>query len=121
MKRLLVIATTIFTIVACNSDRQTHFVFNEEECTLIITDNTTKTELQDISDFLINEKNVEFDFSKSTFKDDGKVDEVNIFVDFGDGFSGNANGNNHSLRTIDFGFSRKLNSEGKEVFAIGKL
>ena len=121
MKNVLLIISIAFGMFACNDDRKTEFVYNSEVCSLKITSNTTKAELEDIAEFLQNEKNVAFDFSNSTFNKDGVLEEASIYVDFGDGFEGTANANNFSLKTAEFGFIRTFNPNGKDTFRIGGL
>ena len=121
MKNVLLIISIAFGMFACNDDRKTEFVYNSEVCSLKITNNTTKAELEDIAKFLQNEKNVAFDFSNSTFDDNGIIKDADISVDFGDGFEGSARANNFSLKTHDFGFRRNYNPDGKGAFMIGGL
>jgi hypothetical protein len=121
MKNLLLIFSLSCILISCETDRLTSFTCNNETCSLIITNNTTKAELEDIADFLQNEKNVAFDFSNSTFNKDGVLEEASIYVDFGDGFEGTANANNFSLKTAEFGFIRTFNPNGKDTFRIGGL
>jgi hypothetical protein len=121
MKNLLFIAIIFFGLSACSDDRKTEFTYNDDVCSLIITNNTTQAELEEIADFLQNEKNVKFDFSNSTFDDDGVIKDADISVDFGDGFEGTARANNFSLRANDFGFKRNFNPDGEGAFRIGGL
>ena len=66
-------------------------------------------------------KNIDIDFSESTFYEDGKVKNVNLEVDCNDGFSGVAKNFGATFNINNCGFQRDYNENAKIPWSIGNM
>ncbi|MDY0779950.1 PspC domain-containing protein [Tenacibaculum sp. IB213877] len=104
-----------------NNDDDVSFLFNSTindiKAELIIDKNTTKQELEKLASWFKNKKDIDIDFSESTFFDNGKIKSYSLKVDCNDGFSGKSD----KLITInggEHGFVRNYNDDGSVHFRI---
>lgn len=82
----------------------------------------TKNDLKTLSKTLKKSKNIDLDYSQSTFDHKDRISKLRFKVNCNDGYEGNAyDYNRYELRTSKIGFIRDYKKEGKEAFAIGKL
>ena len=66
-------------------------------------------------------KNIDIDFSESTFYEDGKVKNVNLEVDCNDGFSGVAKNFGTTFDINNCGFQRDYTENAEKPWSIGTM
>ena len=120
MKNVILVLIGILTL-SCSKRSDTHYSTNSEKVFLIITENTTETELTKIVSEFIEEKNIIIDFSGTEFTKGGKIRTVNLNVDCNDGFKGTAKSSSAMLEGQKFGFSRDYTKNAKSPFVIGAM
>lgn len=121
MKKPLFLFVCLLFLTGCLKESQTQFSIGEDQVFLVITPNTTKEELAQIAIELKEKKNIDMDYSKSTFSADGKISEVNLEVDCNDGFKGSTHCSATALKYKNVGFVRDYTAEGDTVFHIGVM
>jgi uncharacterized protein YxeA len=121
MKKPLFLLVCLLFLTGCLKESQTQFSIGEDQVFLVITPNTTKEELAQIAIEFKEKKNIDIDYSKSTFSADGKISEVNLVVDCNDGFKGSTHCSATALTFKNIGFSRDYSTESMNVFHIGAM
>jgi len=121
MKRTLFFTICFITLLGCTKEKQTQYSVNSEEVFLVVTENTTKEELVQIAAEFKERRNIDIDFSKSKFSDNGKILDLDLKVDCNDGFKGTTAGSSVSFRLNNYGFSRDYSPESKRAFHIGAM
>ncbi|MET6991642.1 hypothetical protein [Sediminicola arcticus] len=120
MKKIILVLIGIL-ILSCSKESETKYSTDSEKVFLIITENTTKTELTNIASAFKAEKNITVDFSKTKFKENGEIEHLNLEVDCNDGFKGTATSTGVILKTKNSGFSRDYSENSKVPFVIGAM
>ena len=100
---ILTILMTVF-IFSCAKVSKTEYSTAETKSYLKITPNTTESELKTISDEFKQKRNIDVDYSKSTFFDDGRIKDLVLKVNNNAGFSGEASSSNADLKMKSYGF-----------------
>lgn len=117
---ILIIIMAIF-LFNCTNFSDTEYSTEDTKVFLTITPNTTKSELKKISDEFKQKRNIDIDYSKSIFFDNGKIKNLDLKVNTNDGYSGEGNCSSAGLKMKKFGFSRDYSKEAKQNFYIGAL
>ena len=104
-----------------SAGKTTTFSIGNQETSVKITSETTRTELSNIKWDLMEEKNISLDFSGSSFDENGRITALALAVDCNDGFSGETKISEFLLVRNDYGFYRNYAANGKQPFFIGKM
>ncbi|SEB35976.1 Phage shock protein PspC (stress-responsive transcriptional regulator) [Tenacibaculum sp. MAR_2009_124] len=86
---------------------------NDFKAELVVTEETTRNELKKLARWFKNRKNIDIDFSKSTFFDNGKIKTYKIEVDCNDGFNGKSTSKNTVIGIGKHGFIRNYDENGE--------
>lgn len=120
MKKIILVLLGIL-ILSCSKESETKYSTDSEKVFLIITKNTTETELTKIASEFKTEKNIIVDFSKTEFYENGKIKNLNLKVDSNDGFIGTTRSTGIILKNKNSGFSRDYAENSKVPFVIGAM
>ena len=120
MKKIILVFFGVL-VFSCIKKSETTFVIQPERVLLVITENTTENQLKDIALKLKTEKNILFDFSKTDFYENGKINELNFEVDCNDGYKGSAKSSGMILKRKNSGFLRDYRPKSKKPFVIGAM
>ena len=120
MKKIILVLIGIL-IISCSKESETKYSTDSEKVFLIITENTTETELEKISSEFKAEKNITVDYSKTEFKEDGAIKNLYLKIDCNDGFKGIAKSTGVILKAKNSGFSRDYSKNSKAPFVIGAM
>lgn len=90
---------------------------NNEKAELLINKNTTKKELEKLASWFKNKKNIDIDFSKSTFNNNGTIETYFLKVNCNDGFSGTTS-KAITINSGEHGFVRNYDQNGSVSFKI---
>ncbi|CAM1362060.1 conserved membrane protein of unknown function [Tenacibaculum soleae] len=107
-----------------DNDDEISFMFNstinEVKSELIITKETTKNELKKLARWFKDRKNIDIDFSESSFYDNGKIKTYSLKVDCNDGFKGKTKKltKNIIVGNGKHGFTRSYNENDSITFKI---
>jgi hypothetical protein len=94
---------------------------DQDQVMLVITQNTTKEELEQIALEVKEKRNIDLDYSKSTFTANGRISEVKLEVDCNDGFKGSTQCSATVLKFQNIGFLRDYGANSDPVFHIGSM
>ncbi|ALM08354.1 hypothetical protein SB49_11450 [Sediminicola sp. YIK13] len=120
MKKIILVLIGI-SIISCSKESETKYSTDSEKVFLIITENTTETELSNIASEFKAKKNITIDFSKTEFTENGKIKNLSLEVDCNDGFKGTATSSRVILKAKNSGFSRDYSENSKVPFVIGAM
>ncbi|OCK44336.1 hypothetical protein BA195_06560 [Tenacibaculum soleae] len=107
-----------------DNDDEISFMFNstinEVKSELIITKETTRNELKKLARWFKDRKNIDIDFSESSFYDNGKIKTYSLKVDCNDGFKGKTKKLTKSIIVGNrkHGFTRSYNENDSITFKI---
>lgn len=90
---------------------------NDFKAELIVTKETTKSELRKLVRWFKDRKNIDIHFDNSTFFSNGKIKKLMLKVDCNDGYYGNTS-KGIVLRNGKHGFIRSYNQDGEASFRI---
>lgn len=123
MKYTLTILTIFMTafIFSCTEHSKTEYSTAETKAFLKVTQNTTESELKTISDEFKQKRNIDVDYSQSTFFDDGKIRDLVLKVNNNDGISGTVSSSSTDLKMKSCGFRIDYSKEGKQSIYTGAL
>ena len=121
MKKLLAFILFIFVVFGCSKDVKRTYSTDSERVFLRITQNTTESELTTIAQEFKEKKNIDVDFSASTFDTDGVIKDLHLKVDCNDGYVGVAETTALLLKTKHSGFARNYAEHAKSPFVIGAM
>ncbi len=79
MKTCAFLFGLLFLAACSTSSKQTIFVMNEDEIVVKICVNTTKSELENIRQ-QVKSRQIDFDYTTTTFSSDGKVDQLDVSI-----------------------------------------
>jgi uncharacterized protein YxeA len=108
-------------ILSCSKESETKYSTDSEKVFLIITENTTETELKKIASEFKVKKNILVDFSKTEFSKNGKIKNLSLEVDCNDGFKGTSSCSGVLLKLKNFGFERDYAENSGVPFGIGAI
>ncbi len=120
MKKIILVLIGI-SIISCSKESETKYSTDSDNVFLIITENTTETELTNIASEFKTEKNIIVDFSKTEFNENGTIKNLNLEVDCNDGFKGVAKSSGVILKVKNSGFLRDYSKNSKVPFVIGAM
>jgi len=120
MKKIVLMLVGIL-ILSCSKESETKYSTDSEKVFLIITENTTESELTKIATDFQTKKDIIIDFSKTEFSKNGKIRTLNLEVDCNDGFKGTAKSSGVILKSKNSGFSRDYTENSKVPFIIGAM
>jgi uncharacterized protein YxeA len=120
MRKLILVLIAIL-MLSCSKESETKYTTDSENVFLIITENTTETELKQIASEFQTERNISIDFSKTEFHKNGTIKNLNLEVDCNDGFKGIAKSSGLILKTKNSGFSRDYSENSETPFVIGAM
>ncbi|MCL5247732.1 hypothetical protein M4I21_18105 [Cellulophaga sp. 20_2_10] len=120
MKKTILVLVGIL-ILSCSKESETKYSTDSEKVFLIITENTTESELTKIASEFKTDKNIIVDFSKTEFSENGKIKNLNLEVDCNDGFKGTAKSSGIILKGKNSGFSRDYAKNSEIPFVIGAM
>lgn len=122
MKKILLIFVGIALVLLISANHakesQTAYSTDSDKVYLMMTENTTDKELEEIAKEFKKTKNIIIDFSKSTFNSKGQIKSLDLVVNCNDGFNGNAKLSGLILNVKNFGFTRDFT---KNTFFIGSM
>ena len=118
--KILIITVTVY-IISCTNFSTTEYSTADTKSYLKICPNTTVSELKKISIEFKEKRNIDIDYSKSIFFDNGKINNLILKVNTNDGYSGEASCTNAALKIKKFGFIRDNSKEAKQRFYLGAL
>lgn len=102
-----------------NNNNEISFLFdstiNDIKAELVINSNTTKNEVKKLVRWFKDRKNIDLDFSESTYYDSGKIKSYVLKVNCNDGFKGKASSKGIVLKNGKHGFVRKYNENDKTI------
>ena len=107
-----------------DNDNDVSFLFNstinDAKAELIITKETTKKELKKLANWFKNKKDIDIDFSESSFYDNGKIKTYALQVNCNDGFKGKTKNTTKSIIIGNgkHGFTRSYNDNDAVTFKI---
>lgn len=99
-------------------ESQTTYSTDSDKVFLMMTENTTEKELEEIAKEFKESKDIIIDFSKSTFNNKGQIRRLDIAVNCNDGYNGSAKLSGLILNVKNFGFTRDFTSN---TFFIGSM
>ena len=121
MKKLkLIFILTLFFSSCETSSKKTIFEINKDEVLVKICVNTTMAELENIQIKLKEEKNIDFDFSKTTFSSDNKIDQLDFVVKGPEGYGGHINAELYMTDEY-YGFRRDYRKNSLKPFQCGAI
>lgn len=109
----------IFSSCATSS-KKTIFNISKEEVLVKICVNTSKSELENIQSSLKEVKNIDFDFSKTTFSSDNKIDQLDFVVKGPEGYTGHINAELYMTDEYH-GFRRDYRKNASKPFQCGAM
>ena len=122
MKRIILFLICITTLSCAKTEAgKTTYSTDSEKAFLIITENTTKDELTKIATEFKLVRNIDIDFTETTFYDDGKVKNVNLEVDCNDGYKGVAKNFGTTFSINNCGFQRDYKEDAESSWSIGSM
>jgi hypothetical protein len=122
MKRIILFLICITTLSCAKTEAgKTNYSTDSEKAFLIITENTTKDELTKIATEFKLVRNIDIDFTETTFYDDGKVKNVNLEVDCNDGYKGVAKNFGTTFSLNNCGFQRDYSKNAEKPWSIGSM
>ncbi|PQJ20609.1 hypothetical protein [Tenacibaculum sp. SG-28] len=122
MKNLILVLLSITTLSCVKTEAgKTTYSTSSEKAFLIITENTTKDELIKIAAEFKLLRNIDIDFSETTFYKNGKVKNLNLEVDCNDGYKGFAKNFGTTFSINNCGFERDYNEDAEIPWSIGSL
>ncbi len=122
MKRIILFLIFIITLSCAKTDSdKTTYSTDSEKVFLIITKNTTKDELTKITTEFKLKRNIDVDFTETTFYDNGKVKNVNLEVDCNDGYKGFAKNFGTIFTLNNCGFQRDYRENAEKPWSIGSM
>ncbi len=122
MKNLFVILTFLLTLSSCAVEKNTSYSISADKAYLLLAYNTTELELEAITKEFSTLKNIDIDYSNSTFDEHGLINYLEIHVDFNDGYSGGScSSTRWGLWFKNVGFIRNYNDSEKKKFSIGSI
>ena len=122
MKNIILFLIFIITLGCTKTEAgKTTYSTDSKKVFLLITENTSKDELTKICAEFKLLKNIDIDFSESTFYEDGKVKNVNLEVDCNDGFSGVTKNFGTTFNINNCGFIRDYRENAQIPFSIGSM
>ncbi len=86
-----------------------------DKAELIITKTTTKKQLEELTAWFKNRKNIIIDFSDSSFFEDGSIKTYSLEVDCNDGFKGKTTIKGVTIGNEKHGFIRNYNETDKSI------
>ncbi|WP_237274865.1 PspC domain-containing protein [Tenacibaculum ovolyticum] len=106
-----------------DNDKEVSFLFdstiNDVKAELIITKETTKKELNKLARWFKNRKDIDVDFSESSFYDNGKIKTYSLQVNCNDGFKGKTKATKSIIiGNGKHGFTRSYNENDSITFKI---
>jgi len=117
---ILIILMTAF-IFSCKEFSKTDYSTSDTKVYLMLTPNTTASELRKIAVEFKQKRNIDVDFLQSDFNGNGKIKNLVLKVNTNDGFSGEARISSAGLKMKSFGFIRDYAKDAKQKFSIGTL
>ena len=114
--KYLVLFLLSFSIISCSNITETEYKISDELAYLKIGTDITKSELTAIAEKFKEQKNIDVNFSKCTFDEDGKMKKLSLKVDCNDGSSGSTSASPLGTRV---GFIRNYQSGASNNFSIG--
>lgn len=120
MKHIIIVLISI-VMLSCSKESQTKYTTDSQKVYLIITENTTETELIAIASKFKEEKNIVIDISQTEFRKNGTIKNLHLEVDCNDGFKGVAKSSGLILKNKNSGFSRNYREGSKVPFVIGAM
>jgi hypothetical protein len=122
MKKIILLLIFISTLGCTKTEvGKTTYSTSSKKVFLLIAENTTKDELTKICAEFKLLKNIDIDFSESTFYKDGKVKNVNLKVDCNDGYSGVAINYGSTFNINNCGFQRDYTENAEIPWKIGSM
>ena len=121
MKKCIFLLVCIVSLAGCIKESHTQYGMDKGMVFLIITPNTTKAELEQIASELKEKRNIDLDYTQSTFRENGSISDVKITVDCNDGFKGATQCSSSALKFRNIGFIRDYQTDGDVVFHIGAM
>ena len=106
--------------IAANYAKESKTTYSTEsdKVFLMMTENTTEKELEEIAKEFKDSKNITIDFSKSTFNNKGQIKSLDLVVNCNDGYNGIAKLSGLILNVRNFGFTRDFSNN---TFFIGSM
>ena len=110
-------------MLSCAKESETTYSTNSgsEKAFLLITENTTESDLVKIAAEFKSERNITVDFSETEFYGNGKIENLKLQVDCNDGFKGNVNVAGEVLEIKNSGFVRDYSKKAERPFSIGAI
>ena len=121
MKHFLLFFFFIFFVFSCStSSKKTVFSLTDNKVVVKICVNTSREELEEIKSVLKSEKNIDFDYSKTTFSSDGQIDLLDFIVKGPEGYQGHVQ--TELYMTDEYhGFIRDYNKGAEKPFSCGGI
>ena len=121
MKISSLLLICVFLLSSCVKESQTQYAIDENQAYLVITQNTTKKELEKIAALFKEKKNIDMNYSQSKFARNGKIIELSLEVDCNDGFKGSTHCSESALKFQNMGFVRDYQAGSGKTFHIGSM
>ena len=118
-KLILLLIGTLF--ISCSYEGTTEYSIESEKVFLLICENTTESELYSIAKEFKEKRNITVDFSKSEFRRNGTIKNLNLSVDCNDGFKGTIKNYGKTFNLNKSGFWRDYKENSAEPFRIGNI
>ncbi|PWJ44001.1 hypothetical protein [Sediminitomix flava] len=97
------------------------YVINDDEASLVLSSSNSKSDLEQLKEIFKKDKDIDLDFSKSTFTDKGKLKRLHMIVDCNDGFKGDLEVSSLTLKLKKQGFRRDYLIRDNVPFYIGNM
>ncbi len=101
------------------NDAEVSFLYDStitnDKAELIITKTTTKKQLEELTAWFKNRRNITIDFSDSSFFEDGSIKTYSLKVDCNDGFKGKTTIKGATIGNEKHGFVRNYNETDKSI------
>lgn len=103
------------SVKATNNSFLYDSTINDYKAELIITKETTRKELQKLTNWFKERKNIEIDYSGSEFYSNGKIKNYSLKVNCNDGFEGTSSSKGKRIGNKTHGFIRSFDTEDNRI------
>lgn len=120
MRCLTILLSFLFLLSCATSSKETIFESSESKIVVKICSNTSRKELNHIKKKLLDKHRIVFDFSKTSFNSENKVDNLYFIVKGPEGYKGQVEADLYMTDEYQ-GFIRDYSKHAKVPFRCGAI